>query len=47
MPTSKHRSPNRSRNGRRPVESGMAAVMATTSGLDSAALRSDSVKAAV
>ena len=32
MPTSNMRSPKRSPNGSRPVESGMAAVMATSSG---------------
>ena len=47
IPTSKQRSGNRSRKGSKPVESGMAAVMATSSGRDSAALISDSVKASV
>jgi hypothetical protein len=47
MPTSKHRSGNRSRNGSRPVLSGIAAVMATTSGCVSAALIRASVKASV
>jgi hypothetical protein len=47
MPTSKQRSGKRSANGSRPVESGMAAVMATTSGWISASLMSASVNAAV
>ena len=47
MPTSKQRSGNRSLKGSSPVESGMAAVIATTSGRDSAAFRIDSVNAAV
>ena len=47
MPTSKSRSGNRSLNGSRPVESGMAAVMATSSGRWSASLMIASVKAAV
>ncbi len=47
MPTSKNRSGNRSANGSRPVESGMAAVMATSSGCSSASLMIASVNAAV
>ena len=47
MPTSKNRSGKRSSNGSRPVESGMAAVMATSSGRCSASLMSASVNAAV
>ena len=47
MPTSKVRSGNRSWNGSSPVESGIAAVIATTSGRASASLISASVNAAV
>ena len=47
MPTSKNRSGNRSLNGNSPVESGIAAVSATTSGRCSASLMSASVNAAV
>ena len=47
MPTSKQRSGKRSAKGSRPVESGIAAVMATTSGRLSASLMRASEKAAV
>ena len=47
MPTSNMRSGKRSAKGSRPVESGMAAVMATSSGRASPSLMIDSVKAAV
>ena len=47
MPTSTKRSGKRSWNGSRPVEPGMAAVMATTSGRSSASLMSASVNACV
>ena len=40
MPTSRHRSGKRSAKGSSPVESGMAAVIATTSGRSSASLMS-------
>ena len=47
MPTSNMRSGKRSPKGSRPVESGMAAVMATSSGCSSPSLMSASEKAAV
>ncbi len=47
MPTSIKRSGKRSPNGSRPVEPGMAAVMATTSGRVSASLMMASEKAPV
>ena len=47
IPTSKQRSGNLSLNERRPVESGMAAVIATTFEFDSPAFTSASEKASV
>ena len=47
MPTSIIRSGKRSSKGSRPVEPGMAAVMATTSGRTSASLMSASENACV
>ena len=47
MPTSMSRPGKRSPNGSRPVESGMAAVMATSSGRASASLIIASLNAAV
>ena len=47
MPTSKQRSGNRSWNGSSPVESGMAAVMATSSGCSSPSFTRVSLNAAV
>ncbi len=47
MPTSMRRSGNRSANGSSPVESGIAAVIATSSGRASASLMTASLNAAV